>query len=104
MTFPFLALGGDGIVSVVSNLLPKEMVRLTDCSLQGDWNHGRELHYQLLPLFRALGVDTNPIPIKAAMEICHMAAGPCRLPLTSLVPQQIQDLQHKLIQYTHAFS
>ena len=103
-TLPFLVLGGDGVVSVMSNLFPKEMVRLVETCLEGQWNQGRELHYQLLPLFRALGVDTNPIPIKAAMKIFDIAAGPCRLPLTSLAPQHIQTLQHKLNQYTHAFS
>lgn len=104
LTFPFLALGGDGIVSVISNLLPKEMVRLVASCLQGEWDMGRELHYQLLPIFRVLGVDTNPIPIKAAMEMCHIPAGPCRLPLTPLAPQHIQALQQQLSQYTHAFS
>ena len=104
LTFPFLALGGDGIVSVISNLLPQEMVRLVAACFKGEWDAGREAHYQLLPILRALGVDTNPIPIKAAMEMCRMAAGPCRLPLTPFAPQHAKALQQQLSQYTHAFS
>lgn len=104
LTFPFLALGGDGIVSVISNLLPKEIVHLVASCFKGEWEVARALHYQLLPIFRALGVDTNPIPIKAAMDTCLIPAGPCRLPLTPLAPQHLKTLQQQLSQYTHAFS
>jgi len=86
-TLPTVALGGDGIISVVSNLVPDQMKQLTDTALRGDMNLAREIHYHLSPLFKASGYESNPIPIKAAMEMCGFAAGPCRAPLGLLQPQ-----------------
>lgn len=83
-TLPLCALGGHGIVSVVSNLVPDRVVALASACLKGDFAKARELHYALLPLFKGAFIETNPIPIKAAMTWAGLPAGPTRLPLCSL--------------------
>jgi 4-hydroxy-tetrahydrodipicolinate synthase len=84
LTLPLVALGGDGIISVASNLIPSKVAALTRACLSGDFEEGRRLHYELLPFFKAAFVETNPVPIKAAMTWAGLPAGPARLPLGPL--------------------
>lgn len=84
LTLPLIALGGHGIISVMSNLIPGPMRALTMAAIEGNFECAREWHYRLLPLFKAAFIETNPIPIKAALALCGMPAGPCRLPLCEL--------------------
>lgn len=84
LTFPFMCLGGHGVISVASNLIPKEVQTLVEYLYQKRNEDALQLHYQLLPLIKALFTETNPMPIKAAMNFLNMPAGPCRLPLTSI--------------------
>lgn len=84
LTLPILALGGAGVISVAANVEPGRMVRLYEAFAAGDWNTALELHYELSPLFRALFIDTNPIPVKKAVALRGLAAGPVRLPLADL--------------------
>jgi len=84
LTLPLMALGGDGVISVTSNLVPKLMKELVDACKTGDYTHAQQLHHRLAPLFQASGFETNPIPIKAAMDMAGFAAGAPRLPLTPL--------------------
>jgi len=81
---PVAAMGGDGVVSVAANEVPASMKALVDAALAGDLPGARELHYRLLPLMRANFLESNPIPVKTAMEL--MGRFPChlRLPLTSM--------------------
>ncbi|MDR1596328.1 MAG: 4-hydroxy-tetrahydrodipicolinate synthase [Treponema sp.] len=83
-TLPLIALGGDGIISVISNLIPKKIAALANACLEGNFEEGRRLHYELLPLAKTAFIETNPIPIKAAMNWAGLSAGPARLPLGSL--------------------
>jgi 4-hydroxy-tetrahydrodipicolinate synthase len=84
LTLPLIALGGDGIISVVSNLIPGKVAALARACLAGDFEEGRRLHYELLPFFKAAFVETNPVPIKTAMTWAGLPAGPARLPLGPL--------------------
>jgi len=93
LTFPLMAMGGKGIVSVASNLLPKEMVELCDLMLAGKTEEARKLHFKLLPFFSAEFIETNPIPIKAAMHLKGMAAGGYRLPMCELRPENLEKLK-----------
>jgi len=81
VTLPLIALGADGIISVVSNEVPDLMVRMTDCALQGSWEAARELHYRLLPLMEANFIESNPGPVKAAMALMGLLEEQLRLPL-----------------------
>lgn len=83
-TLPLCAMGGDGVVSVVSNLVPRRVADLAAACVAGDFDKARELHYGLLPFFKGAFVETNPIPIKAAMDWAGLPAGPTRLPLCPL--------------------
>jgi 4-hydroxy-tetrahydrodipicolinate synthase len=100
LTLPVLALGGHGVISVVSNLLPDAVKSLVDTLLRGDFSLAREIHFCLMPLFRAAFIETNPIPIKTAMNLWEMAAGKCRLPLCDLSPENEIKLKQILQQYS----
>ncbi len=79
---PIMALGGKGIVSVASNIVPGRMVALAKAALDGDFLRARELHYRLMPLFTALlGLETNPVPIKYGLSLKKMIQEVYRLPL-----------------------
>ena len=93
LTLPLMALGGHGIFSVVSNLIPGPVNQMVQAALRGNFVQARDLHYQMLPFFKAAFVETNPIPIKAAMHQCGLPAGGCRLPLCDLTPANAQKLK-----------
>ena len=84
MTFPLMALGGTGVISVASNIVPDRMKQLTQAALQGDWDRARTAHYELLPLFKGIFVETNPIPIKAIMAMRGFVEEVYRLPMCPL--------------------
>lgn len=87
ITLPVMALGGSGVISVLSNLVPELIVSLYNACKNNAWDEARELHYQLLPLFKGIFLETNPIPIKQLMIWEGLPAGPCRLPLCSLTKE-----------------
>jgi 4-hydroxy-tetrahydrodipicolinate synthase len=79
-----IAMGGSGIVSVASNLLPAEMEAMCQAALAGDIEKARKLHYSLLPFFRAEFIDSNPVPIKYMMSLKGMVKETYRLPLVPM--------------------
>ena len=81
LALPLIALGAEGIVSVVSNEVPDLMARLTDLALGGQWEAARALHYRLLPLMDANFLESNPSPVKAAMALMGLLEERFRLPL-----------------------
>ncbi len=84
LTLPLMSIGARGVVSVVSNLIPDRVKRLVDTAAAGDFSTAQRLHRTLFPLFKGMFIQTNPIPIKAAMAICGMDSGQLRLPLCEL--------------------
>jgi 4-hydroxy-tetrahydrodipicolinate synthase len=84
MTLPLIALGADGIISVVSNEVPAEFSRMVREGLRGKFDKAREMHFKLLHLMSANFVESNPIPVKAAMAMMGLMGDTCRLPLTTL--------------------
>jgi len=91
-TFAVMALGGHGVISVVSNLYPKEVKSLVTSLQKGDYVSARKHHFALMPIIRAAFIETNPIPIKAAMQVHGMASGSCRLPLCDLSKENKEKL------------
>jgi 4-hydroxy-tetrahydrodipicolinate synthase len=81
VTLPLMALGADGIVSVVSNEVPDLMARLADLALAGEWDDARALHYRLLPLMEVNFIESSPGPVKAAMAAMGLLEEQFRLPL-----------------------
>lgn len=96
LTLSMMALGGQGVISVVSNLVPAKIKELHSAAANGDYNLARDLHYKLMPLFRVAFIETNPIPIKAALNFCGFPAGDCRLPLCELTHENKILLQKEL--------
>ena len=84
LTLPILALGGEGVVSVASNIAPRLMIRLVTAAREGRLEDARNLHYRLLPLFKGVFLQTNPIPIKYALAAKGMITESYRLPLCAL--------------------
>ena len=84
LTLPLIACGGDGIISVASNMIPALMHELADAALKGDFVKAREINYRLAPFFKAEFCDGNPSSIKYAMAYKKMPSGPCRLPLVEV--------------------
>ena len=78
---PLLAVGGKGVISVVSNVAPALMARLVDSFFAGDYRAAREAHYQLMPLSDAMFIETNPIPVKTALGLMGKIAPELRLPM-----------------------
>jgi 4-hydroxy-tetrahydrodipicolinate synthase len=93
LLLPIAALGGDGVISVASNLVPEMMVELTNECLAGNMANARALHYRLLPLFRVLFIETNPIPIKYALSLKGMLKEVYRLPLCPLSDPQKRQVE-----------
>ena len=80
-TVPMIALGAHGVISVASNLLPREIMLLTHSALNGDLEKSRSIHYKLYAIFEALFIETNPIPIKTALAMTRKIQEEFRLPL-----------------------
>jgi 4-hydroxy-tetrahydrodipicolinate synthase len=101
MTLPILAIGGTGVISVAANVVPGLMVEMYESFSAGDLAQAQDLHYILSPLMRAMFIDTNPIPVKKAVELLGMAAGPVRLPLDELDAARTELLKGVLANYGH---
>jgi 4-hydroxy-tetrahydrodipicolinate synthase len=93
LTFPFIALGGDGVISSAANVAPREMVEVTTAALNGDVLKARTVHAKLRPLLKALFIETNPIPAKAALAMMGYAQEAYRLPMCEMRPQNREQLK-----------
>jgi 4-hydroxy-tetrahydrodipicolinate synthase len=98
-TLPILSVGGTGCISVAANVEPERMGDLVWSALDGDYEHARERHHDLGPLFRALFWETNPIPVKAAMEIRGYGPGRVRSPLSEITAENRDRLEELLAEY-----
>ena len=87
-----MALGGSGVISVASNVVPDRMAKFVGAALKGDWNTARKMHYELLPLFKAMFIETNPIPVKAALAMKGMMSEVYRLPMCRMAPKNRDSL------------
>jgi 4-hydroxy-tetrahydrodipicolinate synthase len=99
LTLPIMAVGGRGVISVIANLVPREVADMTHAALEGDFKRARELHYRLYPLARAAFLETNPIPIKEAMAMVGMLEPELRLPLCRMSEANRDRLRQVLRQH-----
>lgn len=90
---PVMALGGSGVISVLSNVAPEKTKTMADSALDGDFDTASDLQLRLLPLIRALFSEVNPIPVKAAMKEIGFDCGNCRLPLTNMGEANFHKMQ-----------
>jgi 4-hydroxy-tetrahydrodipicolinate synthase len=96
LTFPMMALGGHGVICAVGNVIGKEYREMVHLMLQGRLEEAREIHFRTLPVVRALFIETNPVPVKEALNLVGLPAGPLRLPLTPMKPANREVLKEAL--------
>ena len=96
---PIMALGGLGVISVLSNVAPQQTHDMVAKFLEGDVAGSREIQLKALPLIDALFCEVNPIPVKAAMNMMGWEAGPLRMPLTEMEPQNQERLRKAMIDF-----
>ena len=96
ITLPILALGGCGVVSVVSNVVPREMTEMVSLCNRGEFEAARRIHYHLLPLMQVLFIETSPIPVKAALVALGLIQPVYRLPLVPMTPDNRAKLERVL--------
>ncbi len=96
-TLPLMAVGGVGVISVVANEIPRQFTNLTHLMLEGRYEEARQLHYQLLPLIQVNFIETNPIPVKAALAMMGMIEEVYRLPMVPLKTENRAKLEKVLV-------
>ena len=100
LTLPVLAIGGTGVVSVVANILPKEVAQLVAAFHKGKLEEAREIHYRLLAITKAMFIETNPIPVKTAMGLMKLIPdASLRLPMCAISPANLVRLKEVLRSY-----
>jgi len=97
LTLPIIALGGKGVITVTANVAPSDMANMVAAALEGNYTKARSLHYKLAPLFGALFLETNPIPVKAALAMMGKITEEIRLPLTPL-SNELRPILHEALQ------
>ncbi len=100
MTLPLMIVGGVGVISVLANLVPKDVKAMTDAALRGDWETARQWHLRMFKLAKGLlSIEVNPIPIKTAMAMRGMIAEEFRLPMCNMAPANREKLAAVLKEY-----
>lgn len=97
MTLPRMIVGGSGVISVASNLIPEQVVEMTTAALEGNWGRAQQLHKKLYPLYRDLFVTTNPIPVKGAMAMAGLVEEVYRLPLCGMSESEKEKVRQSAI-------
>ena len=96
LTLPMLSLGATGVISVAGNVVPELMKELLDTFVAGDVQGSRKVHFELLPFFKALFLETNPSPVKKACELLGICSGELRLPLVPVTRETEEVLKAEL--------
>ena len=99
LTLPILSIGGTGVISVVANIAPADVAEMVAAFEKGYFSKAQELHYKLLPLIKAVFLETNPIPIKTAMGLMRLCEPELRLPMCPMQPANLEKLKEALIKY-----
>jgi 4-hydroxy-tetrahydrodipicolinate synthase len=99
LTLPVLSIGGVGVISVVANIAPRDVANLVNEFQKGNIEKARELHYKLMPLVRAMFIETNPIPVKTAMGLMKLCRPDLRLPMSKMLPENEKKLKAALNEY-----
>lgn len=99
LTLPLMSIGGLGVISVAANIVPVDVAAMVEAFLKGDLEKARKMHYKLLPLFKALFIETNPIPVKTAMGLLGMIEPELRLPMCEMKDENLAKLKKVLKDY-----
>ncbi len=96
---PLLSVGGQGVISVVSNAAPADMAGMCNAFFQGDLKEARRLHYKMWPLIEAMFYETNPVPVKTALKMMGKITGEVRQPLCPMAPANEEKLRQVMQKY-----
>lgn len=96
LTLPIMSVGGTGVISASANIDAKRMVLMVDSILNDDYTRALELHYEMLELIRAIFVESNPVPVKTAMNLMGLPSGPLREPLCEMKDENLEILKKAL--------
>ncbi len=99
LTLPILSIGGVGVISVIANFIPAETAKLIALFAEKKIEEARELHYKMLPLIKAMFIESNPTPVKKAMELLGLCSGTLRLPLCEVTEDTTKKIQKALKDY-----
>ncbi len=99
LTLPLMAIGGEGVISVVANVIPRDVKTMVTAFNEGDLRRAREIHYKMMPLIKAMFIETNPIPVKTAMGLMGLCEPSLRLPLCEMMPENLAKLKTALKEY-----
>jgi len=100
LTFPLMMQGATGVISVAANVVPREMADLCAAAAKGDIERARELHLRLLPLMKALFLESNPVPVKAALRLMGRGTGEVRPPLCAMSAANEEKLRRVLADFS----
>jgi 4-hydroxy-tetrahydrodipicolinate synthase len=99
LTLPFMAVGAKGVISVTANIMPAAVKSLVQAVEEGRWNDARRQHMEMLDIHNAMFIESNPTPVKAALELMGKCSARVRLPLVTMQPQSIQQLKQVMVRY-----
>lgn len=99
LTLPVLSIGGVGVISVVANIVPRDVANLVNEFQKGNITQAQAIHYRLLPLIKAMFIETNPIPVKTAMGLMKLCEPSLRLPMSEMLPENEKKLKEALKDY-----
>jgi 4-hydroxy-tetrahydrodipicolinate synthase len=99
LTLAVLAIGGCGVISVVANIVPRDVASMIEAFERGNLKKAQELHYKLLPLVKAMFIETNPIPVKTAMGMLKLCEPDLRLPMCAMSDENAEKLKKVLKEY-----
>ena len=100
LTLPIMAVGGKGVISVAANIVPSDVLKLTSAMLSGDIAEATSQHQKLFKLFKAMFIETNPIPVKTALALMGKCREEFRLPMCRMLPANKQKLVEVLREYS----
>ena len=99
LTIPIMKLGGTGVISVLANIMPKEVAEVVNLMLKGKVKEAEEKQAKLMPIIKALFLETNPIPVKTAMGLMGLCGPDLRLPMCEMLPENKEKLVKALKDY-----
>ncbi|MCM8762669.1 MAG: 4-hydroxy-tetrahydrodipicolinate synthase [Candidatus Omnitrophica bacterium] len=97
LTLPIMAVGGKGVISVAANIVPLDVAEMVESALNGDWAKAQKIHIDLFPIFKVLFIETNPIPVKAALGLMGLITPEWRLPLTPPSQASLEKIKEVLV-------
>lgn len=99
LTLPLMSIGGEGIISVVANIIPADVKAMVAAFNEGKLKEAKRLHYRMMPLVKSMFIETNPIPVKTAMGLMKLCEPSLRLPMCEMSPENLAKLKTALKNY-----